>query len=132
MVGTNTWQWWNKERGEWSVYAITIAVQEPGEEGFQPLAPSPVPTAPPAAAPEEKPAATEKAPEPAAAGGDEAAAATAAAAAAVAMAATTPDEAAKEASADAEVQAVVEGEAKQAPGQPEAATEPAAESGGAD
>lgn len=32
VVGTNTWQWWNKERGEWAVYAITIAAKQPSEE----------------------------------------------------------------------------------------------------
>ena len=32
VVGTNTWQWWNKERGEWAVYAITVAAKQPSEE----------------------------------------------------------------------------------------------------
>ena len=32
VVGTNTWQWWNKERGEWAVYAVTVAAKQPSEE----------------------------------------------------------------------------------------------------
>ena len=45
VIGTNTWQWWNKERGEWAVYAITVTGRQPSEE-LPPLAPtaSPVPS----------------------------------------------------------------------------------------
>jgi hypothetical protein len=54
VVGTNTWQWWNKERGEWAVYAITVAAKQPSEE-LPPVASitSPAPPVKPAPQPEQ-------------------------------------------------------------------------------
>lgn len=48
VVGTNTWQWWNKERGEWAVYAIRVTAKQPSKE-LPPMAPIASPTPPPVA-----------------------------------------------------------------------------------
>ena len=48
VIGTNTWQWWNKERGEWAVYAIRVTAKQPSDElpPTAPIAsPSPLPVA---------------------------------------------------------------------------------------
>lgn len=57
VVGTNTWQWWNKERGEWAVYAITVAAKQPSEEPPMATAPSASPS--PSPVPKEEPKAAE-------------------------------------------------------------------------
>ncbi len=46
VVGTNTWQWWNKERGEWGVYAITVAAKQPPVASITSPAPPSVKPAP--------------------------------------------------------------------------------------
>ena len=47
VIGTNTWQWWNKEREEWAVYAIAVTAKQPSEE-LPPMASIASPVAPPA------------------------------------------------------------------------------------